>query len=137
LAVLGVPRAAKKVLAVGVKPHVVTSTIEHHAVLEPLIHLEKTGEIELTQLPVDGFGQVSVKDLEASLKSNTVLVTVMMANNEIGTIQPIADLGRALLAWRKVQGTMFPYFHFLQMSHYRKSLSQHWFDQLTVLLRSH
>jgi cysteine desulfurase len=111
LAVLGVPRAAKKVLAAGVKPHVVTTAIEHHAVLEPLIYLEKTGEIELTQLSVDGFGQVSVKDLEASLKPNTVLVTVMMANNEIGTIQPIADFGRALLAWRKARGTVFPYFH--------------------------
>lgn len=115
LAVLGVPRAAKKVLVAklgpGVKPHVITSAIEHHAVLEPLMHAQKVGEIELTIVPVDRFGMVAVADIEAALTERTVLVSIMAANNEIGTIQPIADIGRALLAWRKTHATAFPYFH--------------------------
>lgn len=115
LAVIGVPRAAKKILVtkfgVDVKPHVITSAIEHHAVLEPLLHAQKIGEIELTVVPVDREGRVSPKDIEASLTERTVLVSIMLANNEIGTIQPIADIGRVLLAWRKAHATAYPYFH--------------------------
>lgn len=115
LAVIGVPRAAKKALATkfgtDVKPHVITSAIEHHAVLEPLLHAQKIGEIELTVVPVDREGLVSPKDIEAALTERTVLVSIMLANNEIGTIQPIADIGRVLLAWRKVHTTAYPYFH--------------------------
>lgn len=115
LAVIGVPRAAKKMLVtkfgVDVKPHVITSAIEHHAVLEPLLHAQKIGEIELTVIPVDREGRVSPKDIEASLTERTVLVSIMLANNEIGTIQPIADIGRVLLAWRKAHATAYPYFH--------------------------
>lgn len=91
--------------------HVITSAIEHHAVLEPLLLLQKRGEIELTILPVDRDGLVSVKDLQAALRPDTILVSIMMANNEIGTIQPIADIGRALLAWKKEHTSSFPYFH--------------------------
>ncbi len=115
LAVIGVPRAAKKALVVklgpDVKPHVITSSIEHHAVLEPLLHAQKIGEIELTIVPVNREGQVSVADIEAALNERTVLVSIMFANNEIGTIQPIADIGRALLIWRKTHTTAYPYFH--------------------------
>jgi cysteine desulfurase len=115
LAVMGIPRAAKKVIrerfGETVRPHVITTPIEHHAVLEPLLHSEKTGEIELTQVPVDGFGMVDPRAIEAALRPETVLVSVMWANNEIGTIEPIADIGRMLLAWRKAKATPFPYFH--------------------------
>jgi cysteine desulfurase len=115
LAVVGVPRAAKKALFTklgpDVKPHVITSAIEHHAVLEPLLHAQKVGDIELTIVPVNREGQVSVKDIEAALNERTVLVSIMFANNEIGTIQPIADIGRALLVWRKTHATAYPYFH--------------------------
>lgn len=115
LAVMGVPRAARKALVAklgeGVKPHVITSSIEHHAVLEPLLHAQKTGEIELTVVPVDHTGQVAVADVESALNERTVLVTIMFANNEIGTIQPIAEIGRAILAWRKTHATAYPYFH--------------------------
>lgn len=115
LAVIGIPRAAKKGIrerfGETVRPHVITTPIEHHAVLEPLLHLEKTGEIELTQVPVDGFGMVDPRAIEAALRPETVLVSVMWANNEIGTIEPIADIGRMLLAWRKANATPFPYFH--------------------------
>jgi len=108
LAVVGLIRANK---AKGT--HVITTGIEHHAVLEPLIHLQKTGEIELTILPVDKFGQVLVEEFEKALRPDTVLVSIMYANNEIGTIQPIADIGRAILKWRKSQPTPspLPYFH--------------------------
>ena len=88
-----------------------TSAIEHHAILEPLIWLERAGEIELTTLAVSREGLVDIDELEQALKPNTVLVTVMTANNEIGTIEPIADIGRRLLAWRKEQKTPYPYFH--------------------------
>ncbi|MBP9762851.1 aminotransferase class V-fold PLP-dependent enzyme [Patescibacteria group bacterium] len=115
LAVIGVPRAARKVLVAKLgpeaKPHVITSAIEHPAVLEPLMWAQKTGEIELTIVPVDREGLVAVADVEAALNERTVLVSIMFANNEIGTIQPIGDIGRALLAWRKAHTTAYPYFH--------------------------
>ena len=115
LAVVGIPRAAVRALrerlGVGAIPHVITTTIEHHAVLEPLLHLEKRGEITLTQLAVDAHGVVDPEAVMRALRPETVLVSVMWANNEIGTIEPIADIGRVLLAWRKEQKTVFPYFH--------------------------
>ncbi len=91
--------------------HVVTSSIEHHAVLEPLLHLQKKGEIELTVLPVDRHGRVDPDTFAKSLRPDTVLVSIMYANNEIGTIQPIADIGREILKWRKANATAYPYFH--------------------------
>lgn len=115
IAVVGVPRAHREAIKAkageAAKPHVITSAIEHHAVLEPLLYSQKQGEIELTVLPVDRDGKVSVNDVEAALKANTVLVSIMMANNEIGTIEPIADIGRAILAWRKTHATPYPLFH--------------------------
>lgn len=114
LSVVGIPRtpAHRKALEVlGAKPHVVTTSIEHHAVLEPLLHLEKTGEVELTVLPVDRTGQVTAKQVLEALRPHTVLVSIMTANNEIGTIQPIGDIGRAILAWRKERKTIYPLFH--------------------------
>ena len=106
MSVVGIPRAHK---AHG--KHVITTTIEHDAVLEPLMYLQKTGEIELTILNVDRNGQVSVDELEKALRPDTVLVSIMYANNEIGTIEPIAEIGRALLKWRKEQKSVYPYFH--------------------------
>jgi cysteine desulfurase len=115
LVVFGIPRGQKKLLKEKLgeetKPHVITSPIEHHAILEPLIWLERAGEIELTTLSVSREGLVDIDELEKALKPNTVLVTIMTANNEIGTIEPIADIGRRLLAWRKEQKTPYPYFH--------------------------
>jgi len=106
LAIFGLVRAEK-----SKAKHVITTAIEHHAVLEPLKRLEKNGEIELTILPVDKYGLVKVDDMEAAFRPSTVLVSVMYANNEIGTIQPIADIGRAILKWRKANKTPFPYLH--------------------------
>lgn len=72
--------------------HIITSAIEHHAVLHACDYLEQDG-FEVTVLPVDGDGLVRPADLQAALRADTVLVSVMYANNEVGTIQPIAELG--------------------------------------------
>ena len=73
-------------------PHIITSTIEHPAVLEPCKHLEKQG-FDVEFLPVDRYGLVDPSDLEKTISKNTFLVTIMFANNEIGTIEPINEIG--------------------------------------------
>ena len=74
------------------KRHIITSAIEHHAVLEPLEWLKKNGYADFTLLPVDGTGRVSPDDLRQAIRPDTGLVTIMHANNEIGTLQPIDRL---------------------------------------------
>jgi cysteine desulfurase len=73
--------------------HLITSAIEHHAVLHCFDSLEKKEGFEVTRLPVDSEGFVSVNDLRKAIRPDTILVSVMAANNEIGTIQPVAELG--------------------------------------------
>jgi len=116
LAVIGIPetkfhRDAIKVATGKEIPHVITSGIEHHAVLEPLLAYQKKGKIHLTVLPVDRYGRVSVSELKQSLRPETLLVSIMSANNEIGTIQPIEEIGRAILRWRKSENSPYPLFH--------------------------
>jgi cysteine desulfurase len=72
--------------------HIVTSTIEHHAILEPLEYLEKRG-YEVTRVPVNSYGQVDPEEVRRALRADTILVSVMHANNEVGTIQPLAEIG--------------------------------------------
>ncbi len=72
--------------------HIITSAIEHHAVLHTCEQLEKEG-FRVTYLPVDEDGLIRLSDLEAAITPETILITIMMANNEIGTIQPIAEIG--------------------------------------------
>ncbi len=64
--------------------HVITSAVEHPSVLNTLISLEQHGDILLTVLPVDGYGRVSVVDLLGALRPDTILVSIMLANNEVG-----------------------------------------------------
>jgi len=73
--------------------HIITSAIEHPAVLETCRHLEKQG-FNVKYLPVDKYGIVNTKDLEDAISVNTFLVTIMYANNEIGTVEPIEELGK-------------------------------------------
>ena len=73
--------------------HVVTSAVEHPSVLNTLLDLERQGSIHLTVLPVDMYGRVSVVDLLGALRPDTVLVSIMLANNEVGTLQPISSIG--------------------------------------------
>ena len=72
--------------------HIITSAIEHHALLHTAQHLEKQG-YTVTYLPVDELGRVSPADVEAAVRPDTVLISIMAANNEIGTIQPVAEIG--------------------------------------------
>ena len=73
--------------------HIITSKIEHHAVLHTCEFLEKHG-YEVTYLPVDENGLVDPKELEAAIRPDTILITIMFANNEIGTVEPIEEIGR-------------------------------------------
>ena len=73
--------------------HVITSAVEHPSVLNTLTALAEQGCIRLTVLPVDGYGRVSVVDLFGALQPDTVLISVMLANNEVGTLQPISSVG--------------------------------------------
>jgi len=73
--------------------HIITTAIEHHAVLHTCQYLESDG-FEVTYLPVDENGMVSPEQVRNAIKPNTTLITIMFANNEIGTIQPIAEIGK-------------------------------------------
>ena len=72
--------------------HIITSSIEHHAILHTCQQLEREG-FKVTYLPVDEYGQVSAADVEKAITPETTLISIMTANNEIGTIQPIAEIG--------------------------------------------
>lgn len=96
-------------------PHVVTSTIEHSSVLEVCRELEKKGT-EVTYVKPQANGVIDPKDIRDALKENTVLVSVMYANNEIGTIQPIKEIAKVIRSFRqtlssKHSALSFPYFH--------------------------
>lgn len=86
-AIFGVARARR-----NKGRHIITSSIEHHAVLHACQYLERTGECEVTYLPVDRDGLVDPDDLNNAIRDDTVLVSIMSANNETGTIQPVKEL---------------------------------------------
>lgn len=72
--------------------HIITSAIEHHAILHTCEYLEKQG-FEVTYLPVDEYGMVSIEQLEEAIRPDTILISIMFANNEIGTIEPMKEIG--------------------------------------------
>ncbi len=85
-----------KQYAISHKPHLVTSAIEHHAVLHTCEKLEKEKLAEVTYLDVDKTGRVNPENVKKAIKKNTVLVSIMYANNETGTIQPIREIGKII-----------------------------------------
>lgn len=100
-------------VSVTLKPHVVVSAIEHPSVSEAIRVLEKSG-VEVTVIPVEPDGIISAKKIKAALKAQTVLVSVMYANNEIGTVQPINEIAKALRSYKKSLGRDnlgLPHFH--------------------------
>lgn len=106
LAILGVVRALKGRVN---RPQVITCQIEHHSVLDTFKFLEKEG-VEVVYLPVDKDGLVDLETLERSLKKETILVSIMYANNEVGTIEPIEEINQLLKAKsQKLKAKM--YFH--------------------------
>ena len=90
LAIFGTARALK-----SKGGHLIASAVEHDSVLQPFDYLEKKEGFEVTRLPVNSEGRVAVEDLKKAIRPDTVLVSIMAANNEIGTIQPVAELGAA------------------------------------------
>jgi cysteine desulfurase len=88
LAIFGTARALK-----SKGKHLITSAVEHDAVLQSFDYLEKNEGFEVTRLPVNSEGRVSPDDLKKAIRADTILVSIMAANNEIGTIQPVAELG--------------------------------------------
>lgn len=92
LAVLGAVRATPPRMSSGSK-HVISTAIEHHAVLNACEALETEG-VEVTYLPVGAAGVVDADDVRRAIRPDTVLITVMLANNELGTIQPVAEIAR-------------------------------------------
>lgn len=106
LAVLGVSRAHK-----NHGKHIISCVTEHPAVLETLRYLKEKEGFEVTLLEVDEFGRVGVDAVQKALRKDTILVTIMYANNEIGTIHPIAEIGRMIQKYRQDQGGAYPLFH--------------------------
>jgi cysteine desulfurase len=99
-AVRGVTQAARRRAQTGGRPagrHIITSAIEHHAILQTAEELEGEG-FRVTYLPVDGTGLVDPGALERALDDETILVSIMYANNEVGTIEPIAEMARLVKA---------------------------------------
>lgn len=98
MALRGIPEAYKKK-----GKHVITSAVEHHAVLHTLEAMEKEGRVEVTYLPVDEYGMVTAEQVEKAIRPDTVLVSIMFANNEVGTIMPIEQIGETC----KKHGVLF------------------------------
>ena len=104
LAILGVVASAST-------PHIVTINIEHPSVLEVCRYLEKEKKAEVTYVSVEQNGIVDPKKIKEAIRKNTVLVSVMYSNNEIGTIQPITEITKEIRHYRKINNTRFPLFH--------------------------
>ncbi|MDO8463001.1 MAG: cysteine desulfurase family protein [bacterium] len=109
MAVLGIARAH----ATRGK-HLITTAIEHHAVLSAVAHLAKREGFDTTILPVDAYGMVTPEQVASALREDTTLVSIMLANNEIGTIEPIAKIAHAIRQWKEQHGRTradAPFFH--------------------------
>ncbi len=90
--------------------HIISTAIEHSAVLRPLEELQKQG-FEVTLLKPNEQGILDIKQITKAIRPDTILISVMYANNEMGAVAPLADLGREILKYRKENKTVYPYFH--------------------------
>ena len=106
LAIRGIIEANKD----NIKPHIIISQIEHHAVLHTIQELERDGKIEAAYIKPDKSGIISPDSVKSAIKENTILVSIMYANNEIGTIEPISEIGSMLETENKSRNKKI-YFH--------------------------
>jgi cysteine desulfurase len=113
LAIRGMVEAYKKSYPEKT-PHIITSVIEHSATLEVCRSLEMGARAEVTYLPVDEDGKIKASDVEKALRDETILVTIIYANNEIGTIEPIKEIARRVKLWKldkKRNAEDYPFVH--------------------------
>lgn len=96
--------------SLGEKPHIISTRIEHKAVLETCAHLEALGKATVTYLDVDRYGLVKIGDLEKAIKKDTRIISVGFVNNEVGTVQPIAKIGKLIKKINKGRKNKI-YFH--------------------------
>lgn len=108
LGVLGAFKATHKI-----KPHIIVSTIEHSAIYDTVLSLEHEGLIELTLIPFTDEGELDLKVLKDSIRENTILVSVMYANNEVGTILPIHEVSKIVRHYKRhhAPGSLYPLVH--------------------------
>lgn len=109
LAIQGVIRDAQKKYGAR-KLHIITSAIEHPSVLSVCQELE-SDDVAVSYIGVDSNGIIKLDEFKKALRKETVLVSVMYANNEIGTVEPIREIAKIIRTWRKQHNTSFPYFH--------------------------
>lgn len=124
---LAIKGAAWALKEKGKGSHIITSAIEHHAILDTVRWLGKMG-FEYTILPVDDKGFVSPADLEAAIRPDTILATIMFANNEIGTIQPVKELGEVC----RRHGVMFHVDGVQAAGHIKVDVKQLPIDMMTM-----
>ena len=111
LALRGAVKSARSLIH-GQLPKIILSSIEHESVLETAEYLEKEGAVEAIYLSVTRDGLADLKKLEEALDARTVLVSIIHANNETGSIQPIGEISALLAEWRERQGdSVYPLFH--------------------------
>lgn len=94
MAIYGVVKAVKKERGSGFVPHIIISSIEHQAIDNACSGLEETGEATVTRVPVDKNGVVSIKGIEKAIRPETVLISMIYVSNEIGTVQPVREIGK-------------------------------------------
>jgi cysteine desulfurase len=112
LAIKGIVRAYyAKPQNKNTKPHIITTSFEHHCVLDSVKSLEKEGLIEVDYVFPDKNGIILPESIEQTIRKNTILVSVMFVNNEIGTVQPIAEIGKMVSKIRKENQSEYPLFH--------------------------
>jgi len=93
------------------KPKIIISSIEHESIIETALDLEKEEKINLIFLKVDGFGKINLKDIEKEIDKNTILISVMYVNNEVGVTEPISSIAEIVNKFRNLNKSYYPIFH--------------------------